>query len=92
MKKESNWSKILNYIADKEINDLVTRQDLLKLSTTRESTIDTYRMLFTKIGVLESVKRGIYKKTRNIRNDISLSLIREMVYEDNWKSWFIQIE
>jgi hypothetical protein len=97
MKKKNLWSTILEYVSDKELNDTITRQELLALNEKCKirnsiTSVDTYRMLLARIGVLETEKLGIYKKVKNIRKDLSLSLVREMAYKDTWKSWFMQID
>jgi len=87
------WSNFLKTIHKKKIGDFIYRKDLINNKhKSKNNSVDTYRMLMNKIGVLETVKPGIYIKKKNIKTTWALSEIREIAYGNTWKSWFYKIE
>lgn len=92
-KKQSEWSKFLNKVSKVKIGDYIYRRDLVKKKNNNKyHTVDTYRSILTKLGILEKVKPGVYVKRKNIRRNFPLNTLREIAYEDTWKSWFYNFD
>ena len=90
---DNKWIQFLKLINKTELNGYIHRKDLVKKKyNNRYSTIDDYRNLLTKIGVLEKFSRGVYIKRKNIKPTWSLNDIKEIAYSDTWKSWFIKFD
>lgn len=87
----SAWEKVKNFIRGKSINDTITRKDLLKIHRFA-NTIDTYRIGLTNVGVLKTIKPGIYVKKRNIRENLTWTELKAMAWSNDWRSWFIQVD
>lgn len=87
------WLNFLKLIHKKKIGEYVYRTDFVNKKHRRKNhSVDTYRLLLNKIGVLETVKPGVYIKRKNVKTKWSLSEIREIAYGTTWKSWFYKIE
>lgn len=90
------WNKLIYYINSKNINEIIERKKIIKileLTPTSQNTFDTYRMVLCQIGVLEVVKRGQYKKVKNIPKTLTISKARKLAYDEpHWKQWFIPLE
>lgn len=102
MVKFNQWEKFRDYINATEIDSNITRKELLlhvyedpkewKLYS-RMSTMDGYRLALCRLGILESVKRGVYKVKHHIRADIPFQRIKDRAYRPrDWREWFIPVE
>jgi hypothetical protein len=77
------------YINSKKIGDTIHRQELIqhvykgpmpkRYSTSYGSTLDNYRKLLTKLGVLQWIDRGEYKLRYYIKNDLTTSQLQLLV-------------
>jgi len=93
----SIWDLLKEFINSMSDNDIFTRRDMLHyiygIDSTHRGTVDTYRNLLTKIGILEmTLKPGRYKRIRNIPNELTTKLLQEMTNQNSWKSWFISLD
>ena len=85
----SKWDKIKEYINSKKIGDTILRKDLIHhvyngpmpkiYRSSYGSTIDNYRNLLTKLGVLVWIDRGEYKVKHYIRNDLTTGHLQLLV-------------
>lgn len=83
------WQLIKEYINSKKIGDTIYRQKLIyhvyrgpmpaRYRGSYGSTLDNYRGLLTKLGILEHTGRGEYKVKRHIRNDLTTTHLRLLV-------------
>ncbi len=98
---ESIWSLLKNYVNSLEINTIFNRNNLLscvyvdevvKPITACQTTVDQYRRYLTIGKMLERVSQGEYKKLKNIPEHLSIHKLKNHVYGDSWKTWFIPIE
>lgn len=94
---ETMWTQLKIFINNLTMDAVITRQELFnKLGIPsclrNPHTLDTYRRSLQIVGVLETMKPGVYIKKKNIRSDISVSELREIAYGKSWKSWFIQVD
>jgi len=91
--KKSKWEILLKLIHNKKIGSKILRREIVNKSyINRYSTIDSYRSLLTKLGVLETESPGVYIKRKQVKTNWSVSYIREITDQNSWKSWFIQID
>jgi len=57
------------------------------------STIDNYRLGLTKMGFIEIIKRGVYKKITSIPEELTTSHLHKFSRNENsWYSWFVEKE
>jgi hypothetical protein len=98
-----SWNFICKFINSYNDGDIVTRKEmreafvLAKYGINSEvfirSTLDGYKRLLTRIGVLEDVSRGKYKKLHSIPSTLTSTGARRIATElPNWKDWFMTIE
>jgi len=83
------WQMIKEYINSKKIGDTIYRQKLIhhvyrgpmpeKHKGSYGSTLDNYRQLLTRLGILEHTGRGEYKVKHYIRNDLTTSQVGLLV-------------
>lgn len=96
----SMWKRMKRYINERQIGDVITRQDMLHYlyqgPPPKHSTYgtggDNYRRCLDILGVLEIVARGQYKILYHIKENVTATTIKEISYSDNWKRWFINIK
>lgn len=86
------WEKVINFIADKKLNDIITRKELLEVVSCKQTTLDSYRNYLHQVGILETIKPGVYKKAKNIRKNLTISEIVDAAYIHRWKSWFLKFD
>ena len=107
MKTRNNkpiWELMKQFINIKKENQQIRRieffkfiyQDdiIVKFMLNCKNSIDTYIGYLKAAKFLTTVSRGIYIKTHNIKlpKKLSVKMIREIAYGDQWKSWFIPLE
>ena len=98
----NQWEKFRDYINSIEIGSEVKRQEMLfhvyeKRSAwtgySRMTTIDNYRKALSRLGILPTVRRGVYRVDHHIREDISFQKIKDRAYGPvDWREWFIRLE
>lgn len=81
----SLWDAVKNYFIEERFE--YTRQDLLSYveysyGHSNQNSIDTYRNYLHKAGYLETIRRGVYRKIKEIPVDISVDEVREEAYRD----------
>jgi hypothetical protein len=90
------WEKVIKYIDKKKINEIVTRKELTSLSNNnyiKNTTIDYYRIVLDRIGILSYESLGKYKKIRNIPEGLTTSEARKFsCMKPDWKRWFIPLD
>ena len=86
----SLWKIFLEYISNMKMGEIVTRQQLIELKTFESiNTVDSYKYLFLKAKVLETIKPGVYKKVRELNQKWTISEFTEIALGKSFKSWFI---
>jgi len=89
-KKKSKWERLIKYINDQEIGTVITRGELKKYYNPKNSkfikysTIDNYRRLLTRAGVLEIQKAGQYKILKHVKKDVTCGQFIRVVTEQPW--------
>jgi len=93
---ENIWDLMRKFINSKKDGSIFSRKQLYSYIYERHfnyhGTPDTYRNQLNKIGVLETVSPGKYKKLRGIPKELTTSLLRELSNKNSWKSWFILLD
>ncbi len=98
---ESIWSLLKNYINSLETNIIFNRNNLLscvyvnevvKPITVFQTTVDQYKRYLIIAEILEAVSWGKYKKIKNIPEHLAIHKLKNHVYGNDWKTWFIPIE
>lgn len=96
MSKKEAWKTLIKYINKKEVGEIILRKELiqdLSESFRSYSTVDFYREVLCRIGTLQYVSRGQYRKLRDIPKDLSSSNAREYAFmKPQWKRWFIPFD
>ena len=85
----TTWKKLLTFVNSKSIGDTILRQDIIhhiyngpmpaKYRSSYGSTVDNYRRLLTRLGMLEWSSRGEYKLKHHITNNVSSKDIELLV-------------
>ena len=85
----STWNMIKSYINSQEIGAVINRKDLIyhvyggpmpkKYLGSYGSTLDNYRRLLTKLGLLKHVSLGRYEVKYHIREDLKTNQLRLLV-------------
>lgn len=95
------WDKFKDYINSFEDEDLITRKNMITslrdvdyyfAKKRNVTTIDTYKNYVTQGEFLETVSPGTYKKLRSIPKNLTLSILKKVVYERKWILWFAKPE
>ena len=96
------WKLFRTYFNKLDINAEFNRSDILhsvyvpdvaKEIKRYETTVDQYRRYVELAFCLEKIGWGVYKKIRNIPENLSsISHLKKRVYDKTWRSWFIPIE
>lgn len=78
-RRETNWSRFVNYFNSFEVGDLITRQQLIQNThIVSMHTIDTFRRCLAVNNVIAKTdKDGVYIKCHNLPDGITLN---EMMY------------
>jgi hypothetical protein len=93
------WSSLREAINSIEDGQLVSRQKLLqKLNDLHSEKVsggsfDIYRLMLTKINVLEWIEKGVYKKVQKFPESLSTSKAHKLEIHlkwgrPTWKDWF----
>ena len=85
----TTWQLIKEYINSKNIGDTIYRKDIVyyvyegpmpvRFRTSYGSTLDNYRRLLTRLGILKHTGWGRYKLKHYIREDLSTVQLRLLV-------------
>jgi len=83
------WKTFKEYINSKKIGETITRKDIIyhiykgpmpaRYRGSYGSTLDNYRGLLTKLGILEHTGRGEYKLKYHIRKNLSTSQLQLLI-------------
>jgi len=83
------WQTFKEYINSKKIGETITRKDIIyhiykgpmpaRYRGSYGSTLDNYRGLLTKLGILEHTGRGEYKLKYHIRKNLSTSQLQLLI-------------
>ena len=90
------WMFISEFINSKKIGEIITRKEMLeKFRQTysrdcQTKTLDGYRNLLTRIGILEWYKLGKYIKLQDIPKKLTSTKARKLLYDRSWKDWFAE--
>jgi len=91
------WTLFKIFINDLKKDEIFTRKELLNFIYTvpmssYETSVDMYRSNVTKLGFLESVERGKYKKLFDIPINVTTTKIMKIIRSKrSWKEWFIPL-
>lgn len=98
MSKQKNlWASVVDFFREKNLQDKVSRQELLdslygenRLRETRRNrhlyqTVDVYRRYLTASGYLKHVSNGVYKRVVEIPVGITTSEVVKEAYGDNYE-------
>jgi len=92
------WTLLKKYINSLEIGRKFRRKNLLRsvydmnvseALNHSQTSIDTYRVYITRLGCIEHVKRGVYKKIMDVPEQLTSSNAKKLAYEEKWKIWFM---
>jgi hypothetical protein len=95
------WELTKKYINNLKVNKQFGRSNLLRavyeleVATAygqRECAADSYRRALEKVGCIEFVSRGIYKKIKPIPLNLTTNKLQEAAYDSSWRTWFIPLE
>jgi len=95
------WELTKKFINNLEVNHKFSRSNLLRavyeldVAVTygqRECAADAYRRALEKVGCIEFVSRGLYKKIKPIPLNLTTNKLQEAAYDSSWKNWFIPLE
>jgi len=85
----TTWDKLKTFINSKNVGDVIHRKDIIhyiyngpmprKYLGSYGSTVDNYRKLLTKLGILEHTGRGEYKLRYYIREDLKTTHLQMLV-------------
>ena len=98
------WFLFKQFINIKKENQQFTRQEIYKFIyqdndvcselLKSANTVDSYLTYLKGCNFLVPVSRGIYIKPHSIKlpNELTIKMMQEITYGDQWKSWFIPLE
>lgn len=93
------WGDMKDFINRKENGEIIKRQEILEhifpspyRTIFNRGSVDVYRSNLTKLGILEVIKAGVYKKLRDIPEDLSCSLLQKIALDKTWKQWFVPLD
>ena len=87
----TKWEAIKHYINSKPIGTVITRQVLLFDLNDKSKTfctVDSYKGILLRIGILECCGVGKYTILSHIRPDVSANEAKKAAYPISWRSWF----
>jgi len=93
--EQSTWEKLVKYINSKGEDEIITRRDMREnLMKNKNSihTLDNYRLILYRLGIISWISWGKYRKIKNIPTTLSSTKAREIAFDDSWKSWFTPLE
>ncbi len=95
----SQWSLFRDFVNAAEIGSIITRQDALHhvykhrsewVGYTRQTTMDGYRLILDRLGILGKHIRGQYTVNHHVKEDVSLETLKRLAYpKRGWQEWFI---
>lgn len=92
LKQKNFWTSVVDFFREKNLQDKVSRQELLdslygenRLRETRRyrhlyQTVDTYRRYLTVAGYLQHVSNGVYKRVKKIPIGIAKNQVVREAY------------
>jgi len=95
--EQSTWKRLVEYINSKQENEIILRAEMRKYITkngknTTTTTLDNYRLILYRLGIIGWVTWGKYRKIKDIPTTLSSSKAREIAFDDSWKRWFTPLE
>jgi len=93
---ENKWEKFVNYLREKELNEIVTRLELIEMWEDENidpfinqfsKSIDSYIYIAKRCGALKTVTNGKYEIKNRLAKGIKITTIRNYLKGD-WKAWF----
>ena len=97
----SIWKRFLKVISNMKLGESISRQTLLELLKEDQfnhyygskATIDSYRWILVQLGVLETNNpRGLYVKRKNISSEWSLSKLKSIAVNKDWRLWYYKFD
>ncbi len=90
--KTNRFKELVNYINSIEEGKTLTRKSIkeaLKIDEKRDAmtTIDTYRNMFTKAGYISWEDVGVYKKVKQVGEDITWEKLFEEAFGKKRKKY-----
>lgn len=97
-KKKPLWVLFKEYINSLDENQVFTRGNLFdaiyeeKTSLAvrgLETSVDHYRCYACRIGFLDHIKTGTYRKKHSIPDNMTVTMMKNWAYNNTtWKDWF----
>lgn len=86
----NKWQALKEYINSKEIGTIITRKEMLtNLDNPKKfCTVDTYKGILLRLGIIESYSNGKYKLLYHIKPDLTSSEAKKVVDSNSWRLWF----
>jgi len=93
----NKWQRIKDCVNSQPVGTIITRKYMRRYinngpppprTSAYRTTDDNYRGILSRLGILETVKRGKYKILHHVKSDLSSFEARNAVYKQTWKSWF----
>jgi len=99
MKKDNQWQILKKYINKLEEGHLIERRTVLRFiyinlgeKYLKYTTIDNYLNYLKQANFLKTESPGKYRLVRHIPENLSLEIIKKVVYEVKWMIWFADPE
>jgi hypothetical protein len=99
---KSIWNLLREYINSLDIGTQFSRLDaklkiystftVAKAMVSRVGTEDNYLNYLCKVGILKKVKLGVCEKIQDVPEQLTVTKLRELATDRNWKLWFIKPE
>ena len=95
----SQWNKFREFVNKSPIGSIITRQEVLFYvyenrgqwkGYSRQTTVDGYRLILDRLGIVIKYKRGQYRVMHHVREDVTLETLKRLAYpKRGWQEWFI---
>lgn len=85
-KDDSIWQELKNFINKQDDGYIFTRKEIMEYFSNYSyltPSIDVYRAYITRLGCLQSVGRGKYKKNLSIPSKLSLNKMMKIFKDEN---------
>lgn len=90
------WTLMKEFINKLDNGSTFTVTDMINHIYTHEiyciGTPATYKNRLVVIGILECCSDGIYKKLRDIPDELTTPLLAKLSNQKTWESWFYQLD
>ncbi len=88
-RKITLWEQIVTFVNSKKIGETIKRKDIIfhiyggpmpaRYRGSYGSTIDNYRRMLTRLGILEHTGRGEYELKHHLKKDLTSVQVRMLV-------------